>query len=153
MEYVSQPKGICPKNMQFEISGGIVSNIRFTGGCAGNLSGIGLLAEGRDALEVAKTLAKVTCGAKKTSCPMELSKAIMKALKQEKKPRTPPEKPSLPPPPKAEAGSGARKTGAKTSAGRPKAGTAAANAADLKPSAVIVSKKTPRKPSPAAKTS
>jgi methylated-DNA-[protein]-cysteine S-methyltransferase len=85
MEYPSAPKGICPKHMQFELTDGLIHGIKFVGGCAGNLAGISLLAEGRPAEEVAKMLAGVTCGKKKTSCPDQLSKAIMKALKSEKK--------------------------------------------------------------------
>ncbi|MDR2422445.1 MAG: TIGR03905 family TSCPD domain-containing protein [Deltaproteobacteria bacterium] len=85
MEYSSQPKGVCPKHMSFKLDDGKISDIKFVGGCPGNLSAVALLSEGRSALEVAKTLKGVKCGQRKTSCPAELSKAIMAALKDSKK--------------------------------------------------------------------
>ncbi|MDR2140965.1 MAG: TIGR03905 family TSCPD domain-containing protein [Deltaproteobacteria bacterium] len=89
MEYSSQPQGVCPKNMSFEINEGIISDIKFVGGCPGNLMGISLLAEGRPALEVAKTLKGVKCGQRKSSCPNELAKAITRAMKEAKGPAAP----------------------------------------------------------------
>jgi uncharacterized protein (TIGR03905 family) len=84
MEYSSQPKGVCPKHMSFRLDGGKISDIKFVGGCPGNLAAVSLLSEGRPALEVAKTLKGVKCGQRKTSCPAELSRAIMAALKDSK---------------------------------------------------------------------
>ncbi|MDR1578221.1 MAG: TIGR03905 family TSCPD domain-containing protein [Deltaproteobacteria bacterium] len=85
MEYASETKGICPKSLRFELNDGIVSGVQFEGGCPGNLAGIGLLVEGRSGVEVAKTLKGIKCGQKKSSCPAELAKAILKAVKEEKK--------------------------------------------------------------------
>ncbi|MDR1084105.1 MAG: TIGR03905 family TSCPD domain-containing protein [Deltaproteobacteria bacterium] len=89
MEYESVPKGVCPRQLRFELNGGIISGIEFTGGCPGNLKAIGLLAEGQPAAEVAATLSGLTCGLKKTSCGDQLAKAIKKALKEEKKIKAP----------------------------------------------------------------
>jgi uncharacterized protein (TIGR03905 family) len=71
---------ICPKSLSFDLEDGVVKNISFEGGCPGNLIGLSLLAEGRDALKVANLLKGVPCGSKKNSCPSELSKSIFKAI-------------------------------------------------------------------------
>ena len=50
-------------------------NVRFIGGCGGNLQGIARLVEGKDIDEIATTLAGIRCR-NNTSCPDQLSKAI-----------------------------------------------------------------------------
>ena len=42
-------KGTCSQMIEFEITDGKVHNVKFTGGCNGNLKGIGQLVEGMDA--------------------------------------------------------------------------------------------------------
>ncbi|MDR1039943.1 MAG: TIGR03905 family TSCPD domain-containing protein [Deltaproteobacteria bacterium] len=71
---------ICPRSLGFDIEDGKISNVTFDGGCQGNLMGLGRLADGKDALEVARALARIPCGKKATSCPNELSKAIYKVV-------------------------------------------------------------------------
>ena len=46
MEYVYQPKGVCSVEIRFRLENGVVHDLRFTGGCNGNLKAIGKLAEG-----------------------------------------------------------------------------------------------------------
>ena len=46
MEYTFIPKGVCARKINFEINDGIVSNVRFSGGCAGNTQGLAALIEG-----------------------------------------------------------------------------------------------------------
>ena len=48
MEYTYVPKGVCSRMISFEIEDGIVKNVKFTGGCNGNLKGIASLVEGMD---------------------------------------------------------------------------------------------------------
>jgi uncharacterized protein (TIGR03905 family) len=74
------PKGVCSKSLSFDLDDGLIMNLRFQGGCDGNLKGLALLAEGRPASEVAAALTGVVCGRKKTSCPDQLAKAVKKAL-------------------------------------------------------------------------
>lgn len=78
MEY--KTKGTCSQLIQFDIVDGKVYNVKFTGGCNGNLKGIGRLVEGMDAHEVIDKLEGTTCGFKKTSCPDQLAKALKTAL-------------------------------------------------------------------------
>lgn len=79
MEYIYRPKGVCSMQIKFDIEDGNVKNIRFTGGCNGNLQGLSKLAEGRDAKEVISLLSGINCGGKGTSCPDQLAKALKEA--------------------------------------------------------------------------
>ncbi len=74
------PKGVCSKKIEFLLEDGVVKNIRFEGGCHGNLQGLSKLAEGREAAEVIDKLKGICCGRKKTSCPDQLARALKKAL-------------------------------------------------------------------------
>ncbi len=79
--YTYQTHGTCSKIIDFDIDeGGVLRNVKFLGGCDGNLKGIGRLVEGRDASEVAEILKGNLCRQKGTSCPDQLSKAITQAL-------------------------------------------------------------------------
>ena len=73
-------KGTCSQMIEFDITDGKVHNVKFTGGCNGNLKGIGKLVEGMDAEEVITRLEGTKCGARPTSCPDQLSKALKQAL-------------------------------------------------------------------------
>ena len=83
MEYGYQTHGTCSRAIFFEINDGKLHNVKFDGGCNGNLKAIGLLVEGKDAKEVADLLRGNTCGFKNTSCGDQLAKAIDEALKGE----------------------------------------------------------------------
>lgn len=73
-------KGVCAKNIQFELDGDIVKSVIFNGGCNGNLKGIASLVEGLKVEDVVKKLEGLTCGNKDTSCPDQLAKALKEAL-------------------------------------------------------------------------
>lgn len=77
---VFKTKGTCSSQISFDVIDGKVYNVKFTGGCNGNLKGIAALVEGQDANEVAKRLEGIQCGFKSTSCPDQLSKALKQAL-------------------------------------------------------------------------
>ena len=85
MEYTFIPKGVCSRKITFEINDGIVSNVRFSGGCAGNTLGLAALAEGMKAEDVIGRLSGIRCGFKSTSCPDQLAKALKNALESEEK--------------------------------------------------------------------
>ena len=69
-------KGTCSQAIDFDIKDGKVYNVKFLGGCDGNLKGIGALVEGMEVAEVIKRLEGTTCGFKNTSCPDQLAKAL-----------------------------------------------------------------------------
>ncbi|MCR5327976.1 MAG: TIGR03905 family TSCPD domain-containing protein [Saccharofermentans sp.] len=77
MEHVSfSPRGVCAMKIDFDIEDGKLYNVKFIGGCNGNLKAIGKLIEGKDAKEVADVLRGNDCNMKGTSCADQLAKAI-----------------------------------------------------------------------------
>ena len=70
-------KGTCCRQILIELDdANRVLNVKFNGGCNGNLKGIAALITGMDADEVRKRLAGIKCGMKETSCPDQLAKAL-----------------------------------------------------------------------------
>ena len=74
------PQGVCSRKINFDIVDGKLHNVRFTGGCPGNLIAISKLVEGKDAREIADLLAGNQCGMRGTSCADQLSLAIKSVL-------------------------------------------------------------------------
>ena len=73
--------GTCSRQIDFDLDdNGCIHNLSFTGGCNGNLKGIGRLCEGMKAEDVASRVEGTRCGLKSTSCPDQLAKAIREAL-------------------------------------------------------------------------
>lgn len=82
MKYSYKTKGTCSSNIEFEIEDGILKNVKFFGGCNGNLQGISSLVEGMKAEEVLEKCKGIRCGFKNTSCPDQLATAIEKAMNE-----------------------------------------------------------------------
>ena len=80
MAYNYRTKGVCSRNISFDIVDGKVTDVRFDGGCSGNTKGVASLVEGMDAEEAIRRLEGITCGFKGTSCPDQLAKAIRQVL-------------------------------------------------------------------------
>ncbi len=59
----------------------IVREVSFMGGCNGNLKGISSLVRGMKVDDVISKLDGVRCGAKNTSCPDQLCRALEQARK------------------------------------------------------------------------
>ena len=69
-------KGTCSRQILFDVDeNNKMHNVRFIGGCGGNLQGIARLVENKDINEVEALLAGIRCKGN-TSCPDQLSKAI-----------------------------------------------------------------------------
>ena len=79
MTYEFTPSGVCSQKITFELDGDIVKNVKFTGGCNGNLKGIGALVEGMKKDQVIEKLSGIRCGFKRTSCPDQLARALCEA--------------------------------------------------------------------------
>ena len=73
-------QNVCSSNISFDLHEGKLYNVKFTGGCAGNLQAIAKLVEGKDAKTIAEVLRGNDCRGKGTSCADQLSKAIDVAL-------------------------------------------------------------------------
>ena len=82
MQHISYtPYGVCAQNISFDIKDGKIFNVKFIGGCMGNLCAISKLIDGKDAKEVASILKGNDCRGKGTSCADQLAQAILEALK------------------------------------------------------------------------
>ena len=86
--FVYQTNGTCSRQIIFEVDeDNKLHNVKFIGGCSGNLQGVGRLIEGRNIDEVENLVAGIKCR-NNTSCPDQLSKAIAaykKSLEDAKK--------------------------------------------------------------------
>lgn len=71
-----KPVGVCSKMMQIRIKDNIIQDVEFIGGCAGNLTGIGVLVKGLHIDEVVGKLQGIPCGSRPTSCPDQLTKGL-----------------------------------------------------------------------------
>ena len=83
--YVYKTSGVCSQQIDMDIDGDVVRNVVFTGGCHGNLQGIGILTDGMKVDEIASKLTGVKCGYKDTSCPDPLARAVKKAYEASQK--------------------------------------------------------------------
>lgn len=61
----------------------MVKNVKFYGGCNGNLKAMATLIKGMTVEEVSEKLAGNTCGFKSTSCADQLVKGLKEALAEE----------------------------------------------------------------------
>lgn len=76
-QYSYTTHGTCSKTIDICVDdSGRIADVKFLGGCNGNLKGICALVNGRKAAEVKATLAGITCKDKPTSCPDQLAKAL-----------------------------------------------------------------------------
>lgn len=75
--YSYKTSGVCSSTINLEIINNVVENVEFVGGCAGNLLGIGHLVKGMTVDEVIDRLKGIDCKNRGTSCPDQLSKALL----------------------------------------------------------------------------
>ena len=79
MRYLYKTKGTCSTLIEVELDGNIVKDVKFTGGCHGNLQAIPRLVEGLTVEQVEQKLAGISCGGRPTSCGDQLAKACREA--------------------------------------------------------------------------
>lgn len=77
--YAYRPKNVCPVEIRFCLDGNVVTGIRFTGGCNGNLKAISKLVDGMTVEEIERILGGNTCGANYTSCADQFARAVRAA--------------------------------------------------------------------------
>ena len=81
MKHIYKTTGTCSSSIEFEIDeNNIVHNVKFNGGCNGNLKGIAALVENMTADDVIERCKGITCGFKSTSCPDQLATALSSVL-------------------------------------------------------------------------
>lgn len=76
--YQYTTKGTCSRQITFDVTeDNKLKNVKFLGGCNGNLQGVSKLVEGRDVDEVISILKGIECRGN-TSCPDQLATALLK---------------------------------------------------------------------------
>ena len=80
--YAYTPQGVCSRQITFDIEEGKLHNVKFAGGCPGNLQAIGKLLEGAGAEDTVRRLKGNLCGLRGTSCADQLATAVEAALAQ-----------------------------------------------------------------------
>ncbi|SDB44202.1 uncharacterized protein TIGR03905 [Ruminococcaceae bacterium FB2012] len=84
MKFRYRTRGVCPSEIEFDLTGNVVTGVRFTGGCNGNLKAVSKLVDGMTVEQIESKLKGNTCGMKNTSCADQLAIAVRKALDSEK---------------------------------------------------------------------
>lgn len=79
MQFTYKTQGVCSSKIELELDGDIVKNVKFTGGCDGNLKAIPKLVEGLTVSQVQDKLKGIRCGFKQTSCADQLAIAVQQA--------------------------------------------------------------------------
>ncbi len=79
MKYTYKTRGVCAMKIEFDLDGDVVRNIRFLGGCDGNLKAISKLVDGMTVDQIESKLRGNTCGRKPTSCADQLARAVREA--------------------------------------------------------------------------
>ena len=76
MKTIHKTKGTCSQKIEVESDEGIIKNVRFAGGCHGNLLAIGELVKGMKVSDAVKRLEGIKCGNKQTSCADQLANSL-----------------------------------------------------------------------------
>ena len=70
------PRGVCCRQMHIDVQDGVINEVKFLGGCDGNLKAMAILIKGKKAEEVIELLGDVGCGRRGTSCAHQLTIAL-----------------------------------------------------------------------------
>ena len=76
-------KGTCSQVIEVSGENGCIIDVKFYGGCHGNLQGISSLVAGMKYEDVIERLNGISCNGKPTSCPDQLCRAIEQLMAQE----------------------------------------------------------------------
>ena len=78
MEFSYGTRGVCSRQIIIDVNenDSTINNVKFIGGCNGNLKGIAALVKGKKIDEVIDTLKGIDCNFKGTSCPDQLALAL-----------------------------------------------------------------------------
>lgn len=81
-ELVYPTQGTCSKAIRVVLNDdNTISEVQFMGGCQGNTTGVAALVKGMKAEEAINRLHGIQCGFKGTSCPDQLSNALISMTK------------------------------------------------------------------------
>jgi len=77
---IYKTEGVCCKEIHLDVENGIIKELKFSNGCAGNLQGIANLAKGRKPEDIISAISGIKCGSRTTSCPDQLAAALKSSL-------------------------------------------------------------------------
>ena len=84
MRYQMKTQGVCASQITFDLNGDVVTNVKFDGGCNGNLKAVSKLVDGMTVDQIEGKLKGNLCGFKQTSCADQLAIAVRKAYEGSK---------------------------------------------------------------------
>jgi uncharacterized protein (TIGR03905 family) len=73
---IYKTQGVCSQAIDVEVENGVITSIKFVGGCSGNTQGVAALATGMKVEDAIEKLEGIRCGMRPTSCPDQLAKAL-----------------------------------------------------------------------------
>lgn len=69
-------KGTCSRQIDITVDDGIITDVKFHGGCSGNTQGLSALVRGMKVEDAIERMKGIKCGFKPTSCPDQLAVAL-----------------------------------------------------------------------------
>lgn len=84
MRYTCKTNGVCSKEISFDLNDGIVTDIKFVGGCPGNLKMISKILDGWKIEDIIKMCKGNLCGIRNTSCSDQLALVLEEVANKEK---------------------------------------------------------------------
>lgn len=69
-------KGVCSREINFEVEDNKVKNVQFVGGCSGNTQGVARLIDGMDIDEAISRIEGIQCGFRPTSARISWHQAL-----------------------------------------------------------------------------
>lgn len=79
MDYTYVTSMVCSREISFHIEGNVITNVRFAGGCNGNLKAVSKLVDGMTVEQIEEKLKGNLCGKRPTSCADQLCIAVREA--------------------------------------------------------------------------
>ncbi len=79
MHFDYRTENTCSQLISMDIEGDVIRNVKFLGGCNGNLKAIPILVDGWSVDQIEEKLSGITCGRRPTSCSDQLAKAVRAA--------------------------------------------------------------------------
>lgn len=68
---------VCSSQIDIELEGDIIRRVQYTDGCHGNTQGIAALCAGQHVADVVGRIEGIDCRGRGTSCPDQLSRALI----------------------------------------------------------------------------
>ena len=83
MHYQMKPRGVCSRQISFDLDGNVLHNVHFQGGCPANLEAISRAVEGMTVEQIERLFKGIDCGGKGTSCSDQLASLVRRAYDEQ----------------------------------------------------------------------